>query len=404
VEAKSLELKLGDTVINLPVVFKPAKSVSGKLTSPGINLSSIAKIAPVANPFKLEGSLVPNISFEQSLKPAGLASVNGNISLNSVGMTTPSADESPGTTIGNVNGQVSVNSTGGSGKLDLNLTSANIAGSSLSAASISAKFSPSSLELTPSSIKIFEGEIKLNGNLGLAEPKPLTATIDAINLNLASISKLKPGTISFAGNLDSLTAKSNLNLSTPTSSLDATSQFRATNGEIVGFNILARTLEKIENIPGISGKLDNYISEGHQEILRSNNTKFDSLSGSINISQETIGIQSILLTHNLYIIAGSGSIKFSGSGDIKAQLELTPVLTEPMVLKQPKLKLLLDQDRNLVIPIIIKLGGSIPVVLPDTTELVKRAAGNTAKEALGRALDKAAPGLGGAKNVLDKLF
>jgi len=66
-----------------------------------------------------------------------------------------------------------------------------------------------------------------------------------------------------------------------------------------------------------------------------------------------------------------------------------------MIAKEPKLQLIQDRDGGIVVPVLIKASpGGRTLVLPDLKDLITRAGRNTAKEALGRELDKVVPGLG----------
>ena len=100
------------------------------------------------------------------------------------------------------------------------------------------------------------------------------------------------------------------------------------------------------------------------------------------------------------MIQGAGRVGMNGGLNLKTKLKLTPALAEKMILKQPKLQLLADSEGNIVIPVVVRKEKHI-LVLPDVSDLAKRAAQNTAKEAVKKELDKLGPGLG---NALDSLF
>ena len=82
-------------------------------------------------------------------------------------------------------------------------------------------------------------------------------------------------------------------------------------------------------------------------------------------------------------------------------MKLTTLLSNSIVERQPKFKLLLDSNNQIEIPLIITKSNNTFLVLPDVSKLGKSALGNTIKNSATKALDKVAPGIGG---VLDKLF
>ena len=111
--------------------------------------------------------------------------------------------------------------------------------------------------------------------------------------------------------------------------------------------------------------------------------------------------------HSLYTIDGTGWADLKvGSFKVEAKLRLSPQLSAGMIEREPKLKLLQDKSGNMVVPVVIKKSSSgRTLVLPDTKDITKRAAKNTAKEAATKAIDKIAPGIGrDATKLLDGLF
>jgi hypothetical protein len=176
----------------------------------------------------------------------------------------------------------------------------------------------------------------------------------------------------------------------------------AVKGAIVGFNLLAQTLGKIDQIPGLGAALLEFIPENRRWIVQSDSTSFDDLSLQAQMSGKDIKLTNFTLTHELYVLTGRGTIPANGELNIEAQLKLTEALAKGMVLKQPKLKLLLDKNNSIVFPVIITRKGGVLLVFPDVSNLGKRALENTARDAATKALDKVSPGLGGALNSLFK--
>ena len=210
--------------------------------------------------------------------------------------------------------------------------------------------------------------------------------------------------LSLSGTVDSLNADITAQLNSIPASLSGPVSLLVRDGAIDDINLLGQTLGNIGSIPGVDFAIADAIPEEYQTVLEGDKTAFDTLTVQLRFGQNGFQLTSADLKHSLYIVRGAGTMSFGGSLAIRAELAVTPLLAQKMVLRQPKIKLLLDKDNNLVIPIVIKKKGSSFIVIPDAEKLLKSAARNTAKEAAGRALDKVAPGLGEASKVLDSLF
>lgn len=260
---------------------------------------------------------------------------------------------------------------------------------------------PRTATLQPSTLQLFGGSISVQG--ALQNGNAVTAQVKASGLDIAKVVAFASpdAKVKATGTLSSFS----LQLAGPLEGFGAHARgplaLEATKGTIEGFNLLAQTLGKIDQIPGLGQALLAFVPEKHRPLLQVNSTPFDRLSVSSQLAGRDVSLQSVQLVHSLYSVNGNGKIEASGDLDISAQLALSEQLTGGMVEKEQKLRLLLDSSRSMVIPVVIKRSGGLFVVLPDVTNLGKRALGNTAKDAASKALDKVAPGLGGA---LDSLF
>ncbi len=295
------------------------------------------------------------------------------------------------------------------GKINLSLGQSSLAGAPLKSLSMSADTAlnkdnaPESVVMKNAKIEVFSGVITSDFTLSNADA--FNGKTQLSSLQLAELSKLALGSgsvLGITGLLDSLSATFSGSLKDPAASLQASSAAQLSNGEVTGFNVLGQTLGKINKIPGVAGSLGGFIPEKYRPVIEANSTKFDAITFKGNLVSQNLNVSSFELRHTLYLLTGSGKIGLNGSMELQTQMRLTPVLAEEMILKEPKLKLLTDRNGNIVFPVVIrKSAGGLPIVLPDISSLLKGAAANTAKEAGKRALDKVAPGLGGA---LDSLF
>ena len=295
-----------------------------------------------------------------------------------------------------------------SGKLKLIAKQVDTYGTSMSDISIAANLAPDSFNIESGAFSVFGGKVTLLGSFGLGEREKSASAfkLNATNLKMESLSKALTPTSKhpITGTLSQLNADLTSNTQALKESLAGEMSAEILNGSIEGINILGGTLGKVGEVPGLKSTLQGFVPEQYKSALEANSTPFDSLSIETTVQSEKVQLRNVNLQYALYILQGQGWYGFDGDFSIDAQLKLTPLLAQGMVAKQRKLELLLDQNKNIVIPVKISRREGRTIILPDASRLFSTAAKNSAKEAAAKALDKIAPGLGGAAGVLDQLF
>ena len=292
------------------------------------------------------------------------------------------------------------------GKADLQFAKGSIAGTDLSGGNLGTQFQLGDgnqlemADLKPSILKVFGGQLDLQGSL--KSYNAITAAVKAAGLQLEPISKVAMPGSSFGlqGLLEGMSVNIQGDKRNLKQSMNGQISARAVKGAITGVNILREILQKVNAIPGVGQSLTAYIPEQYRPLVASDATQFDTLVLNSGLGNGAMQLRDFTLTNAVYILSGQGQIGFDGKINLDAQLKLTPAVASQMVLREPKLQLLVDGAGNIVIPVVIKKDEHF-VVLPDLGDLTKRAATNTAKEAAKRGLDRVQPGLGKA---LDSLF
>lgn len=293
-----------------------------------------------------------------------------------------------------------------SGAVHLRSDAAQLAGLAMGAPKLDVTIDPQTFRLEPSTLGIFGGTLGLQGSLARTEPPVAAVNLRGTSLDAAQLSNvaLKDSRFKLSGTIDPLTADVRLDTRSPKATAEGTVRTTVSKGAISGVNILGQALGKLNQIPGLGSALIAYIPEQYRGIVEAEETQFDTLLVDTSMGSGRINLRQVALSHTLYAVTGEGWTAFEGNMEIRGKLKLTSVLAEGMVLREPKLKLILDRDGSLVVPVLIQKKGDSVLVLPDMEDLLERAATNTAKEAAGRALEKVAPGLGKATDVLDSLF
>ena len=263
--------------------------------------------------------------------------------------------------------------------------------------------SPKKAIITPSSFVAGGGTVNYSGKIDLIQRRPFSALLNGADIDIGKLVKAAApeAAVSLSGTISKMRADIKGSLDNLDTSLYGSSDARLINGKIEGINIIASALEKVDGIPGLSGSLTSFVPEKYRFLVTDKDTSYEEFIVSKKVAGQNVTLNILELRHTHYTITGKGTGTTKGDANINAQLKLTGELARDMVLKEAKLELLTNKRGDIVFPIKIKKSAKGVSVFPDTKDLFRRAAKNTAKEAIGRELDKVAPGLG---DSLDSLF
>lgn len=369
-------------------------SAAGKsaftLASSNLDLTEVSKFVLPARAFGLSGTVTADIKAGSTL-----TDMAGAVTFNNVSAKTPS------TAVENLTGKLSLDhDTVTTNGLQLAVLGQKVVVDG------SAKLQPERWTLNPTKIQAFGGVAALTGAMEKTGTHALSSTIKATRLDLKQLSSLTPNAkFKLRGTLSDLSANINGASDSLSTSAGGNFSFAAEKGAIEGVNIFGQALKKLDILPGVSEQIALLVPEQFRPLVDSDATEFENLdAGGSFANGKALSLSQFSLRHALYQIVGKGTLVLGGDMNIKAQLQLTKLLADSMLKRQPKLKYLLDRNGSLIIPVVISRTDGKTLVIPDASELGKNAARNAATDAAGKALDKIAPGLGGASKVLDSLF
>jgi hypothetical protein len=262
---------------------------------------------------------------------------------------------------------------------------------------------PVSGSLEPLKVSAFEGSLSGKTQISLRD-KQVSLDVGGSGFDLERLSKalMGSGALGASGKVKLISLKARTPLSAPKPSTKGVLALELENGSIKGVNILRETLSGIDKIPGIEGSFSAYVPEKYRPLLQENSTRFEKLTLNALITGDTVTIESLQLTHQLFTLYGKGNYRLDGSLLLNAQFKLTPEVSQEITSKHSKLKVLLDKQGQFVVPVDIKKEqGGTPLIFPDVETLGELALKNSAKEGAKKAVEKYVPGAG---SLIDSLF
>ena len=161
-------------------------------------------------------------------------------------------------------------------------------------------------------------------------------------------------------------------------------QIDIAQGVVNNFNILKFILSKMTILPKLDEVLLNNLPEKYKEQLEQKGTVFDNISIKTSFKKGDIMVDRAELVSLAFSLVAQGRIDRSQNMDFKASLYVAKELADQMVSLVPELKVLVEEDGRLSIP--VKTYGFR--IFPDTEVLAKKLILREGKEQFQGLLDK----------------
>ncbi len=191
--------------------------------------------------------------------------------------------------------------------------------------------------------------------------------------------------------------------------LSGNGQMSVANGKLIGVNIAAQAMRKVQGVPGIDALLTPTIVARHPSLFNSPDTDLRELSLTFAIQGPRITSHDIKAATPDYSATADGWFDLNKNIDMKAHLLLSQELSREIMSEKKNVVYLANEQKEIDIP--VRISGQLPKpsVQPDIQFLAQRAAGHLVQKQgekfLNKFLGKKAGGsgsnpLGGALNKL----
>lgn len=168
---------------------------------------------------------------------------------------------------------------------------------------------------------------------------------------------------------------------------------RVEQGKLVGVNVVAQALNKVDNVPGIGALLPMSVIANHPELFKSPNTDLQHASLSFTINGPRLTTSDLRVESVDYTVLGSGWFDLDQTLDMTAKILMSPAFSREMIAAKRNVSYLATENGQIEIPLQISGRLPKPAVVPDVGILARRAASHAVQGGLGKLLNKS--GLGG---------
>ncbi|MDD3375372.1 MAG: AsmA-like C-terminal region-containing protein [Candidatus Omnitrophica bacterium] len=160
-------------------------------------------------------------------------------------------------------------------------------------------------------------------------------------------------------------------------------------GKLENINVLKVVLSQLNFAPDLVQKLEQNLPEKYKEKLKQKDTPLTNVIFASYIEDNKIYLDSVSVATDIFSLEGKGTLDFDLNADIQARIIIPQDLSQSMVDSIEEFSYLIDENKEIVIPVMIK--GKAPDKLsyfPDLEYIGKRLLKNKGRQELQKVLGK----------------
>ena len=264
------------------------------------------------------------------------------------------------------------------------------------------------LRVTELNVGAFGGQVSGTGETQLAPSAPFNTSVAIANVDVqqALASQKSKATQKvrglLTGNVQLSGISGKFDQIKPT--LAGSGKILLTQGKLVGINVAATALKKVDKLPGIGKLVPDSVVNNHPELFKNPDTDIQSASLTFVLKGPRVTSHDVVITNVDYSLTGDGWIDMNRNLDMAARILLTKQLTKEIIAQKQGVEYISNKNDQIDFPMQITGQLPKPIVVPDIQELAQRAAqralSTQGQKALGKFLGNKGLGkiLGGGGN------
>lgn len=252
---------------------------------------------------------------------------------------------------------------------------------------VTAAMANKTLDLKSLKVDAFRGQIAATGQATLASKPSFSLTMNADSVNLQKLLESQKSKAAntvrgiLTGQVKVSGAGAKFDAVKPT--LNGSGGARVKDGKLVGVNVAARALGKIENLPAIGSLIPSSVVHRHPELFRNPDTDIQDMSLTFALRGPRITSHDLLVKTQDYMLKGDGWFDLDRNINLLAHILLNKQFSNEIIAQKKNVVYLTNTQGEVDIPLRITGALPKPTVLPDVAELAQRA-GTRAVEQKGK--------------------
>jgi uncharacterized protein involved in outer membrane biogenesis len=290
-------------------------------------------------------------------------------------------------------------------------------GSPLKAVQLHVTLAQTKIVLDNFSALLGEGSIKGTGSIDdYLATQGFKAAFEANNIQLADL--IAQGMLPFTAQG---TASGKLQLTGKGFTPQALSSFLSGTGNIAlkkivlkDVNVFQRVMSKLSMIPGLAEKFESAVPQRYKGTLTQKDTALSDIDLPITIENGHLIIKDTVLSADSFSLKSSAAVAFDGSYTMEGTFLIPADLSTAMVTKIPELQYLLDENKQVFIPLKVSGKAAGAALSIDAGYIAQKLITNQVKTQLMQTIDKSlekkepnaasSPNAQGANNNTTSIF
>lgn len=199
-----------------------------------------------------------------------------------------------------------------------------------------------------------------------------------------------------------LTGKARLSLKEGAADLSGKFDFTVTKAKLKGVNLLRLILDKISVIPGLSEQVEAGLSEKYKNKLVSDDTELSDVKIPFEIKNSQLISGDAVFGAEGFDFKGEAKVGFDASYTLKGSLIVEQELSNAMISAVEQLQYLLNENKQVFIPLKVSGAGDKYKIEPDLEYIAKKIVVNQVKNKIFEAIEKASGAGGSTDNSQEK--
>jgi hypothetical protein len=396
------------TLANVNVVVPGGKTPPISDFNGPIHLAgNVANLGPIS--FRLGSGHAQLQASADSLQPVH-ASYRLNIDKIALAELVPSRKDAGDENLMQVsaNGIVSNNGGAFNGSTKLSAVSGMVANVPFTQLALDASYGGDRVNMNSLKLGAFDGAIAAAGVATLGGEPAFDLRVDTQNVDLqkALASQQAKAADTIRGNLTASLqlAGQGKGFDRIKPTLRGSGRAKIDNGKLIGVNVVAQALKKVDNVPGIGALVPAAVVSNHPELFQSPDTDIQAAILTFTIAGPRITSHDIVVVSPDYSIFGDGWFDMDKNIDLAAKIKMSKPFSDELVTARKNVIYVTNRDGIVEIPLIVAGQLPHPKVAPDVAVIAQRAATHEVQNRVGDLIQK--KGLGGVlkKNGLGGLL
>lgn len=220
-------------------------------------------------------------------------------------------------------------------------------------ATVAADTTFTSAQIRQATLAVFGGTVAATGRFGIDTGRyDLDATAQDVDVAvaLAALAPNAPRVVT--GHVRRLTSQvGGVVGPTALATLRGNGRVEIADGRLLGTNLGQQVFKALDGVPLVGRAVRDALPPELEAVLTGDDTAMTALQANYTIADRVLRLTGVALGNRAFTVDGGGQLDFNGQLDFRGTFRLTPAVTAQLVARVQELKLVVDGDGRMSVPV-----------------------------------------------------